>query len=41
MTAERVDEQLPTYMQVHAIPGPWPPGERILVCVSQQVGQAD
>jgi two-component system, OmpR family, sensor histidine kinase KdpD len=33
-TAERVDEQLLTEMQAHAIPGPWPAGERILVCVS-------
>jgi two-component system sensor histidine kinase KdpD len=34
-TAERVDEQLLTYMQAHAIPGPWAAGERILVCVSE------
>jgi two-component system sensor histidine kinase KdpD len=34
-TAERVDEQLLTHMQAHAIPGPWPAGERILVCVSE------
>lgn len=33
-TAERVDEQMQTYMQAHAIPGPWPAGERMLVCVS-------
>jgi two-component system, OmpR family, sensor histidine kinase KdpD len=33
-TAERVDEELLTEMQAHAIPGPWPAGERILVCVS-------
>jgi two-component system, OmpR family, sensor histidine kinase KdpD len=33
-TAERVDEQLLTEMQAHAIPGPWPAGERILVCIS-------
>jgi two-component system sensor histidine kinase KdpD len=33
-TAERVDAQMQTYMQAHAIPGPWPAGERILVCVS-------
>jgi two-component system, OmpR family, sensor histidine kinase KdpD len=32
--AERVDEQMRAYMQTHAIPGPWPAGERILVCVS-------
>src|SRR6516165_5023104 len=34
-TAERVDEQLLTEMQAHAIPGPWAAGERILVCVSE------
>jgi two-component system sensor histidine kinase KdpD len=34
-TAERVDEQLLTHMQAHAIPGPWAAGERILVCVSE------
>ena len=34
-TAERVDEQLLTEMQAHAIPGPWAAGERLLVCVSE------
>jgi two-component system, OmpR family, sensor histidine kinase KdpD len=34
-TAERVDEQLLTHMQAHAIPGPWAAGERMLVCVSE------
>jgi two-component system sensor histidine kinase KdpD len=34
-TAERVDEQLLTQMQARAIRGPWPAGERILVCVSE------
>src|SRR5712692_1804604 len=34
-TAERVDEQLLTHMQAHAIRGPWAAGERILVCVSE------
>jgi two-component system sensor histidine kinase KdpD len=33
-TAERVDEQLLTEMQAHAIQGPWAAGERILVCIS-------
>src|ERR1700684_1809907 len=33
-TAERVDEQLLSEMQAHAIQGPWPAGERILVCIS-------
>src|SRR5262249_28702891 len=34
-TAERVDEQLLDEMQARAIPGPWPAGERLLVCVSE------
>src|SRR5271169_2012698 len=34
-TADRVDEQLLTEMQAHAIQGPWAAGERILVCVSE------
>jgi two-component system, OmpR family, sensor histidine kinase KdpD len=34
-TAERVDEQLLTEMQAHAISGPWAAGERILVCISE------
>lgn len=34
-TAERVDEQLLSHMQANAIAGPWPAGERILVCVSE------
>jgi two-component system, OmpR family, sensor histidine kinase KdpD len=34
-TAERVDEQLLSEMQAHAIQGPWPAGERIVVCVSE------
>jgi two-component system, OmpR family, sensor histidine kinase KdpD len=34
-TAERVDEQLLTEMQAHAIQGPWAAGERIAVCVSE------
>jgi two-component system sensor histidine kinase KdpD len=39
-TAERVDEQLRTEMQARAIPGPWPVGERILVCISEDVRAA-
>src|SRR5271169_3941528 len=35
-TAERVDEQLLSEMQAHAIEGPWAAGERILVCVSEE-----
>lgn len=34
-TAQRVDQQLLSQMQASAIKGPWPAGERILVCVSQ------
>lgn len=34
-TAERVDEQLLNHMQANAIAGPWPAGERILVCISE------
>ena len=32
--AERVDDQMRAYMQTQSIPGPWPAGERLLVCVS-------
>lgn len=32
--AERVDDQMLDYMETQAIPGPWPAGERLLVCVS-------
>jgi two-component system sensor histidine kinase KdpD len=39
-TAQRVDEQLLTHMQSHAIAGPWPAGERILVCVDEAAGAA-
>ena len=34
-TAQRVDAQLLTHMQSHAIPGPWAAGERVIVCVSE------
>ena len=34
-TAQRVDDQLLTHMQAHAIAGPWAAGERVLVCVSE------
>lgn len=33
-TAERVDDQMRSYMQTMAIPGPWAATERLLVCVS-------
>ncbi|ANM07336.1 sensor histidine kinase KdpD (plasmid) [Rhizobium phaseoli] len=32
-TAQRVDDQLLTHMQAHAISGPWAAGERVLVSV--------
>jgi two-component system sensor histidine kinase KdpD len=34
-TADRVEEQLLTEMQAHAISGPWAAGERILACISE------
>lgn len=34
-TAERVDEQLLMELQARAMPGPWPAGDRLLVCVSE------
>ncbi len=32
--AARVDEEMRTYMETRAIPGPWPVSERLLVCAS-------
>ena len=37
-TAQRVDDQLLTQMQAHAIAGPWAAGERVLVCVNERRG---
>ena len=34
-TAQRVDEQMVSYMRAHAIPGPWAAGERVLVCINE------
>ncbi len=34
-TAQRVDAQLLTHMQSHAISGPWAAGERVLVCINE------
>jgi two-component system sensor histidine kinase KdpD len=31
--AGQVDHQMRTYMEAHAIPGPWPAAERVLVCI--------
>src|SRR3977135_1749006 len=39
-TAERVDWELLTEMQAHAISGPWAAGARILVCVSEDARAA-
>lgn len=35
-TAQRVDQQMVSYMRAHAIQGPWAAGERVLVGVSEQ-----
>jgi two-component system sensor histidine kinase KdpD len=35
--AERVDRQMVDYMRAHAIPGPWPARERVLVCIDSGV----
>ena len=35
--AERVDRQMVDYMRAHAIPGPWPARERVLVCIDPGV----
>ncbi|WP_036262799.1 sensor histidine kinase [Methylocapsa aurea] len=32
-TAQRVDEQMVDYMRLHAIEGPWPAGEQVLVLI--------
>ncbi|MDQ8727724.1 sensor histidine kinase KdpD [Bradyrhizobium sp. LHD-71] len=39
-TADRVDEQLLVEMQAGAIAGPWAAGERILVCINEDVRAA-
>jgi len=36
-TAQRVDDQLLNHMQAHAISGPWPAGDRVLVCIDHGV----
>jgi two-component system sensor histidine kinase KdpD len=33
-TARRVDRQVESYMRAHGIDGPWPTGERVMVCIS-------
>jgi len=37
--AERVDDQMTSYMRSHAIAGPWPTSDRVMVCISSD-GQA-
>ncbi len=39
--AQHVDRDMVDYMQTHAISGPWPAGERILVCVSEHPSSAE
>src|ERR1700733_9425357 len=34
-TAQRVDDQMLSYMQEHAIAGPWAASERLMVCLSE------
>jgi two-component system sensor histidine kinase KdpD len=34
-TAQRVDDQMVTYMRAHAIPGPWAAGERVIACINE------
>lgn len=34
-TAQRLDAQLLSHMQSHAISGPWAAGDRVLVCISE------
>ncbi|MCQ9153996.1 sensor histidine kinase [Acidomonas methanolica] len=39
-TAQQVDAQLVDHMKAHAIAGPWAAGERIMVCLTLQDGDA-
>ena len=40
-TAQRVDRYMTDYMQAHAIGGPWPASEHILVCVNEHPSAAE
>src|SRR5882762_3060983 len=40
-TAERVDDQMLSYMREHAITGPWAAGERVVVCIDPSPGAAN
>ena len=35
VAAERVDAQMTAYMRAHAIAGPWPTQDRLLVCINE------
>jgi two-component system sensor histidine kinase KdpD len=35
VAADRVDAQMAAHMKSHAIPGPWPAQDRVLVCVNE------
>ncbi|QIB33153.1 sensor histidine kinase [Ancylobacter pratisalsi] len=35
VAADRVDAQMAAHMKTHAIPGPWPAQDRVLVCVNE------
>jgi two-component system sensor histidine kinase KdpD len=39
-TAQRVDDQMLSYMRAHAIRGPWEASERVLVCINERPGSA-
>jgi two-component system, OmpR family, sensor histidine kinase KdpD len=39
--AERVDDQMRDYMRIQSISGPWPAGERLLVCISSNIVLAE
>jgi two-component system sensor histidine kinase KdpD len=40
-TAERVDDQMLSYMREHAITGPWAAGERVIVCLDPSPSAAN
>jgi two-component system sensor histidine kinase KdpD len=40
-TAQRVDRDMTDYMQAHAIGGPWPASDHILVCVAEHPSSAE
>lgn len=39
--AERVDDQMRDYMKLQSISGPWPAGERLLICISSNIVLAE